>query len=254
MGTPSVRRSLLALALGFLAAVVVLELAAAPALRPPHQADNQARVLAIPGVAKMVHGAQVDPTELTQVAARQHRPTPLALPAQALLDGLLLVTAAAAALPALLSRRNVTRGAGLGSFIASLAILLGGIAVAVAAIGRLRYLAALYLSPPFGTLSYLLLYGSFRRGAALLTLSVLLALKVGAGIIFVRAYPTALAKRGMAGLALTSVGATVVTAFCYALAPSSLAGVTDALAAAIAAIVAVLWAGVILSGSVRRLA
>ena len=249
-----VRRSLLAGALGILAVVVVLEVVAGPALRPTRDAHNEARVLAIPGVSAMIRGAQVDPTELAHVAARQHQPTPLALPAQALLDGLLLVAAAAVALPQFLPRRDAARGVRLGSFVLSLVILLAGIAVVVTAIERLRDLTALYLSPPYGTLSYLLLDGSFRRGASLLALTALLALKLLAFVLLVRAFPRAVARRGVAALALTSVATMVVTAFCLALAPSTLGGIGDALAASIAALVAILWAGVIVSGSVRRLA
>jgi hypothetical protein len=151
------------------------------------------------------------------------------------------------------TRGDVTRGARLGSFFLSLAILLVSIAVAVAAIARLRYLVALYLSPPWGTLSEVLLYGSFRRSAALVALTVLMALKVGACALVLRAFPRAAAKRGLGGLALTSVGATVVATLCYALAPASRGAIADALAAAVIALAALLWAGVIVSGSVRRL-
>ncbi len=68
-----------------------------------------------------------------------------------------------------------------------------------------------------------------------------------------RAFPRAAAERGLGGLALTSVGATVVITLCYALAPTALATIIDALSASVVALVALLWAGVIVSGSVRRL-
>jgi len=264
----AVGRPVLAASLALLAVTIVLEIGAGAALRPARQAHHQAEVLAIPGVPTLIHGVAVDPTELAQVAARQHQPSPLALPSQALIDALLLVSVAGLALPRLLPRARpapeaapeaagraggARRGGGLGSFLLSLAILLVSIAVAVVAIARLRYLVALYLSPPLGTLSYLLLYGSFRRGAALLTLTALMVLKVAACLLVWRAFPRAAAKRGLGGLALTSVAATVVTTACYALAPTSLGTIVDALAAAVVAVVALLWAGVIVSGSVRRL-
>jgi hypothetical protein len=249
--------------LALLVVIVILEIVAGAALRPARQAHNRAEVLAIPGVQTMIHGVALDPTELAQVAANQHQPSPLALPSQALIDGLLLVSVAGLALPRLLPRARsapaatsragaVNQGARLVSFLLSLAILLVSIAVAVASIARLRYLVALYLSPPLGTLSYLLLYGSFRRGAGLLALTGLMVLKVGACLLVWRAFPRA-AKRGVGGLAITSVGATVATTICYALAPTSLGTIVDALAAGVVALVALLWAGVIVSGSVRRL-
>jgi len=250
---PPTRGSLLALAVALLAIVVGLELVAAGALRPPSQAHHEAAVLAIPGVSGMIKSAQLDPTELSQVAGEQHHPTPLSLPAQALLDGLLLVCVAAVALPQLRSRRPLAQGVRVALFVVSLAILLVGIVVVVAAIARLRYLTALYRSPSAGTLSYLLLYGSFPRGATLAVLSVLLSLKLAAFALLAVSLPRALSRRGIGGLAVTSVATMVVTAFCLALAPSTLGNITDALAASIAALVAVLWAGVSVSGLVRRL-
>jgi hypothetical protein len=235
------------LALGLLMAAVLAEIVAGPALRPGPSAD----ALAIPGVAAMAQQAQVDPTEIAQVAARQHPPVPLALPAQALLDGLLLLSAAVLAVPRVVPRQDVARGTRLALFVGSLALLLVAVAVGVAAIARLRYLVALYLSPPFGTLSYFLLFGSSRRGASLVVLSVVLVVRVGACLAFLRAFP---GRRPIAALAITSTAATVVTAVCYAWVPNSLASITDALAAAVVALLAAIWAAMVVSGSVRRLA
>jgi hypothetical protein len=248
-----VRRSLLALALGLLAAVVIFELAAGATLRSSLGPQQEAQVLAMPGVAGMIHDAELDPGEVTQVAASRHQSSPLALPAHALIDGLLLVCVSAVAVPRLLPGRDIGRRARFGSFLASLAILLAGIWVVVVGVARLRFRVALYLSPPVGTLSYLLLYRSFPQSGSLVALSLLMALKVAACVTLFQAFPRTASQRGIAALAVTSLAVTVVTAFCYALAPPSLAGITDALAAALAALAAVLWAGIIVSGSVRRL-
>ncbi|MDQ1377054.1 MAG: hypothetical protein QOE15_1227 [Acidimicrobiaceae bacterium] len=247
------RRPLLLVALVLLAAVVIFELAAGPLVRPSQGSPPEAEVLAIPGVAGMIHDAQLEPGEVTQVAAGRHRASPGALRAQALIDGLLLVCVLALALPRLVPGRDVTRRARLGSFIASLAILLAGIWVLVAGVARLRHLVALYLSPPFGTLSYLLLDASFPRSGSLVAISVLMALKVAACVALFRSDPRVASQRGIAGLAVSSLAVTVLTVFCYSLAPPSLGNVTDALATAVVAAVAVLWAGIIVSGSVRRL-
>ncbi len=249
-----VRRGLLTLALVLLGAVVVVDLVAGSALRPSRSANHGREVLALPGVAAMAPDAQIDPTEITQVAGRQHQPAPLAISAQALMDGLLLVAAAALALPRVIPRRNMTRYSRLSSFLVALAILLAGIAVAVRAIARLRFLDALYISPPAGTLSYLLLYGSFRRVGSLVALTGLVVLKLAAVAALYWGYPRSASERGLAGLALTSVAATVAVTGAYALVPAPVDSITDALAAAAVALAAILWAGVIVSGSVRRLA
>jgi hypothetical protein len=239
-------------ALGLLVVVVGLELVGA-ALRPPHRPHPVADVMAVPGVATMVRGAQIDPSELAQVAATPAAHSPAAFPAMALLDALLLVVVAGAGLPRLVAR-EVARTARFGSFAASLAVLLVGIAVVVAAIARLRFLTALYLSPPFGTLTYLLRYGTFARPAALVALALVMAAKAGACVALARSGVRSSIGRGAAGLAVTSLVAVVVTAACYACAPPAIVPITDALAAAVAGLAAIGWAGVIVSGTVRRLA
>jgi hypothetical protein len=243
----------LLIAFGLLAVVVILELAAGPLFRPGTSGDTEAQVLAIPGVSGMIRGAQIDPTELKGVAGARHRPAPSAFAAQALIDGLLLLEFLTIARPRLVAIRWVSRRGRLFSFLGSLAILLVGIVVVVGAIARLRYLAALYLSPPVGTLSYLLLYGSFRRSDVLVALTLVMILKAVVSLVLSRARLSTPAWRGVMGLALTSLAATVVTAICYSWASVSLGNLTDALAASIAAMAAVLWAGILVSGSVRRL-
>ena len=247
------RRGLLLLSLVFLSAVVVVELVAGAALRPVRSAHPVADVLALPGVPALVHDAQADPGEMAQVAARQPRQGPLAVPSQALLDGLLLVAAVAVAAPRLVRGPALARAAPLTSFLLSLAILLGGIVVVVKDIARLRALLALYLSPPFGTLSYLLLYGSSPRRGALAVLAGLMILKLAAAASFFLAFPRASSDRGVVALALTSVAATAAAALAYATSSSARAPISDALAAAVIALVAIVWAGMILSGTVRRL-
>ncbi|MDQ1428273.1 MAG: hypothetical protein QOK39_1749 [Acidimicrobiaceae bacterium] len=248
-------RSRLLAAVGLLAVVVVLELVAGPALRPAPPAAGGGAVLAIPGVAAMIQRAQADPTEITHVAAAAHPYAPLALSANAALDALLLLAVVTGGLARLLADRNVTRSVRNVSFAGSFAVLLAAMVVAVGAIGRLRYLAALYLSAPVGTLSYLLLYGTFSRPRSLFVLSVLLALKVAACLaLYVGAGgPRAPATGAVAGLALTSLAASVVTAVCYSWAPVTLAPITDAVAAATVALAAVVWAAVFVSNTMRRL-
>jgi hypothetical protein len=271
-----VTRSRLLAAVLLLAVVVVLELAAGPTLRPAPPAQGGGAVLAIGGVAAMIQGAQADPTEITQVAAAAHPYAPLALSAHAALDALLLLAVVTGGLARLLPGRNVTRPVRNVSFAGSLAVLLAAMVVAVGAIGRLRYLAALYLSPPVGTLSYLLLYGSFSRQRSLLVLSVLLALKVAAclalyagtgasgapaggpraaagGLGAPAGGPRAPAVGAVPGLAFTSLAASVITAICYSWAPVTLAPITDGVAAATVALAAVVWAAVLVSNTMRRL-
>jgi hypothetical protein len=218
-------------------AMVVAELVAGPILAPPARSHADTDALAVPGVAAMVHAGQVDPSEVAHVAATEHPRAPLAPAALALIDALLLVTLA---LPA---RRL--------SLVGRLAVVIGGMAVAVAAIARLRFLVALYLSPPFGTLSYLLLYGSFRRRDALV---VVVALAAARAAVYV-ALPRTTAGRpdadALFAVAIASLAASVVTVVCYSWAPVTLVSITDAAAAAAVALTAVVWAGIGIGRALR---
>lgn len=246
-------RGTLVVALVLLAAVLLAEILGAVFLKPPLQAHNETTVLAERGVSRMLQGVPVDPSELAQVAHRQHQPAPLVFLSLALLDGLVLVGGLAVAAPDLRPVDARGRSHRLSAFLPSLAVLLGGVAVVVVAIGRLRLLAGWYLSPPYGTLDYLLEYGVFRRGAALALLALLMALKLVAMAIFGRHRPRAVLRRGVPGLVLTSMAAMLVTVASYGMASSSTGNLADAFAAAVVALATVFWAGVIVSGSVRRL-
>ncbi|MGH9126027.1 MAG: hypothetical protein ACRDZ8_15070 [Acidimicrobiales bacterium] len=246
-------RGTLVVALVLLAAVLIAEILGAVFLKPPLQAHHETSVLAERGVSRMLQGVPVDQSELAQVAHRQHQPAPLVFLSLALLDGLVLVGGLAVAAPQLGPVDARGRSHRLSAFLPSLAVLLGGVAVVVIAIGRLRLLAGWYLSPPYGTLDYLLAYGVFRRSAALALLALLMVLKLVAMAIFGRHRPRAVLRRGMPGLVLTSMAAMLVTVASYGMASSSTGSLADAFAAAVVALAAIFWAGVIVSGSVRRL-
>jgi len=249
---PSHKASLV-LALLLLAAVVAAEILAAVLLRPGRMAHADTAVLAEPGVSRMLQGVAVDPRELAQVARQQHQPAPLVFLALALLDGLVLIGGLALAVPQLRPASAERPPRRLSAFIPSLAVLLAGVAVVVTAIARLRLLAAVDLSPPYGTLDYLLTYGQFRRRAVLIALAVLVAVKLVAFAIFGRRSPRAALRRGVPALVVTSMAAMVVAAACIAQASSSTGNLADAFAAAVVALTAIVWSAVIVSGSVRRL-
>jgi hypothetical protein len=182
------------------------------------------------------------------VALRRANPSPpgLALPHLALLDGLVLFALALVASTLVLSARLQGRLQGLASLIVAVLGLLAGLKLLLLAFGKLVLMAGLFLSPPFGTVTYLALYGFFDRPGAAVVLGLLLLLKVGAVVCLGLAHQRFLAIKRLMALLATSLLANVLIAFLHGLPPGILVSITDALGALIIDVLALVWAVVML--------
>jgi hypothetical protein len=112
-------------------------------------------------------------------------------------------------------------------------LILGGLALLIAVITLLTVMVGLFLAAPFGTLVYMAIYGFFNRGGASVTLSLLMALKVGFVLSLVMAQQRFLQNKGLILLILTSFAATMITGFFHGVVPLFLVSITDAIAAII---------------------
>ena len=111
-------------------------------------------------------------------------------------------------------------------------------------------MVTLLLAFPFGTIAYLIIWGSFPRGEAAAVLALLMFLKLVFAGTLVAAQPRFVQNKGLVALVLTSLVANVVVAFLHALVPGVLVSILDAVAAIVVAIVAIVWAIVLLIGSI----
>lgn len=230
----------LVLAVMLIGAAVALDATSAVVLGPPHQADRATIVLAEPQVSALVAGITVDPAEVQQEAAGHRQPPGLAIVDQALIDGLLLVTVA------FWARRRVPRVA--HEVVSVAGFLVGGLLAAIA-LGRLTYLVGMYMSPPYGTLDYLVLFGFFDRAGSMAVLTAVMILKLASCVALFLAGRVPSQKGGpnriVAALAVTSLLSTVLIAFSYAVVPETLMSMTDAMAGAVVAVAAIVWSVVL---------
>lgn len=176
-------------------------------------------------------------------------PPGLGVPYLALLDGLLLFIVVLMGLPLLLPDRLHAKLQGIATLIVSLLVLLGGIALIFVAFALLMMMVALLMAAPFGTLAYFAIYGQFATGSAQAVLSTLLLLKLVGAVCLVLAHQRFLQNKGLVFLILTSLIGNLVVSFLHALVPTPLVSITDAAAAIIVAILAVIWALLLLIGS-----
>lgn len=185
-----------------------------------------------------------------ELAALGAGPPGFGVPLLALLDGLVLFTFGLMGLSLLLPSGLHAKVQGIATLVASLLLVLGGIALVFMILALLILMVSLLLAPIFGTAAYVALYGSFARGRAAGILSALMLLKLAAAACLVFAHPRFLQNKGLVLLLLTSLLAHVITAFLHGFPPLLLVSITDAIAGLISAVLAVVWGLVLLIGSI----
>lgn len=249
------RRPLLVIALVLMAIVVILEIGAFIGLDPGRDAGRGAEVLEVPGLTELlvqsgIDPAGVDPDQIQATADANPEPPGLAIPTQALVDGLLLFTVVLMSLPLLFPERVTGRAQGIATLIVAVVVILVGILVVVAAVAKLVLMVTLFLAPPFGTIAYFALFGFFPKGTALAVLSTLMALKLAFCVVLFLAQQRFAQNKGLVLLVLTALATNVVITFLHGIVPSVLVSITDAIAAIVVGVIAVVWAVVMLIGAI----
>jgi hypothetical protein len=168
----------------------------------------------------------------------------------ALVDGGLLFTVVLMGAGLVVPERIHGRVQGMATLVFSVLLLLTAIGLLVAAIARLMLMVTLLLAVPFGTIAYLIGWGFFPRGQAAALLSLLMLLKfVFAGSLLL-AQQRFLQNKGLVALTLTSFACTILAAFLHGLVPLVLVSILDGVAAIVIAVVGIVWAAVLLVGSI----
>ncbi len=247
-GVQVLRRPLFLIALALLALAVLAELGSL-ALVPGAPATGGMEAL-VGGDAEMREALEELSGEERRALLDQPKPPGLAIAYLALLDGVLLFSVGLMGASLLVPERVHGRLQGALTLVFALLILLGGIALVVAAIALLILMLSLLLAAPFGTLAYLALYGFFDRSGAAVVLGVVMALKLGFAVCLVLAHQRFLQNRGLVLLIVTSLIGNVVIGFLHGFVPGFLVSITDALAAIVVAVLALLWALFFLIGSI----
>lgn len=195
-------------------------------------------------------GSPVKTEDLRQLRADNPPPPGQGVAALALIDGLVLFTVLLMAAALVVPERVQARAQGLVTFVVTLTILVSGLVLFLRLIVELAVMLGLLLSIPFGTLIYLVIYGSFDRGAAAVALGLVMSLKLGFSVCLILAHQRYLELKGLVLIILTSLVATVAVSFLHGLVPGFLVSVTDAVAGIVASVLALVWAVVMLAFSI----
>jgi len=173
----------------------------------------------------------------------------LGIPYSPLLDGLLFFTVLLIAVGLLLPERLTGRIQGVATLVVSLFVAILSVVLVLAAVAALIEMLTLLVAVPFGTIVYLILFGTFNRSGAAIALSLIMTLKLAFAVLLVLAHQRFLENKGLVLLILTSLAATLAISFLQGLVPGFLVSVTDAIAAILVGILALVWAVWFLLGS-----
>ena len=252
------RRPFFIVAIVLIGLVVLIELGSSLVLRADEASEAALREAVEVELADELAGLNAAQREqriqqrVNQLQARraEEGSTPgLGIPYLALIDTLVLFTVILMGAGLLLPERVHGRIQGIVTLVVSIIVIIVGIILIIVALLLLILMLALLFAVPFGTLVYLAIYGFFNRGGAATTLSLLMLLKIGFAVCLVIAHQRFLQNRGLVLIVLTSLVAGIVVSFLHGFVPLILVSIADAIAAIIIGIIAVIWAIVLLVGS-----
>jgi hypothetical protein len=147
-------------------------------------------------------------------------------------------------------RAIVSRVQGVVTLVLSIIGIIVAIVFIFASIGLVVLMLALLMSPPFGTIAYFVVWGTFDTASARLILGLDMTLKlVGVGMIAV-SNPAFLKNKGFLLLMACSLGATFVLGLLQTIPPTFLVSITDAVGAIISGVIALVWMIILLVGAV----
>jgi len=181
--------------------------------------------------------------------AGEEHPPGLAIPYMAVIDGLLLYSVILMTV-AIFSRELAGRAQGIIGLIIALIGLLGLLGMLVAAITLLMVMVSLLMALPFGPLAYLAIFGHFATGLASSFLAIIMTLKIAFGICLLLAQQAFIKNKSLVILFLLSIVCSLLVSFLQGFPPGILVSITDAIAAIIIAVLALIWVIILLFGSV----
>ncbi|MEM7077162.1 MAG: hypothetical protein AAF513_00915 [Pseudomonadota bacterium] len=139
---------------------------------------------------------------------------------------------------------------GIIAFFYFLILLIAALILIFVAVGMLLLMISLIMAVPFGFLAYLGAFADFEVGSANATLGVILLLKYLSAVLLVLAQQRFLTMKGLILLVVVSIVMNLIVAFLQGFPPGIFASVTDAIAAIVVAVVALVWAALSFIGSI----
>jgi len=173
-----------------------------------------------------------------------------AIPAMALLDGLIFFAMLVIGIALLVPERVQSKVQGIATIIVAVILLLTCIAKIFMNLAMLFLMIGLLLAIPFGTIVYLAVWGSFDTTSATVALSLIFLLKIIFAVCLVVSQQRFLENKGLVLIILTSFVANLIVTFLYGLVPNFLVHITDEVAAIVVCILAAIWIVIYLIGGV----
>lgn len=164
----------------------------------------------------------------------------------AFLDSFVFYITLLISLAMIIPERLQGRVQGCATIVVSFLGCLGTIFAIITCLIMLIIMVTLLLAPIFGTIAYLAIYGHFDRSGAAVTLSLIMALKIGFVVCLVLAHQRFLQNKGLVLIVLTSLLANLIISFLHNFVPGILVSITDAIGAIVVGILAVIWAIILL--------
>ncbi|TLH63945.1 hypothetical protein [Mycolicibacterium phocaicum] len=201
------------------------------------------------GADFLVQAAKLDLEEMPS-SSGVVEPPGRGIPYMALVDGILFYTLALMGVSLIVPERIHGRIQGIATIVGSILLIIGAIILAIIAFVELLVMVALFMSPPFGTLAYLAVWGFFSTGDASMLNGLLMFLKIVVCVLLLLAHQRFLQNKGLVLMLLTSLVCGVVLSFLHGLVPIILVSIIDNIAAIVFAVIAIIWGIILLIGSI----
>lgn len=168
----------------------------------------------------------------------------------AFLDGLLLFTVVMLGLSLIMDLRLYGRIQGIVTLVVTFFWVVGAFFMALLALAKLFLMFGLFVAAPFGTIAYLALWGSFPKSQAAAILALLLLLKIVFAVLLILSQPKFLKVTGLVLLLVVSVLLQIILGLIHGFLPGPLVSIGDQFWALVTVVVALIWALVMLIGSI----
>lgn len=171
-------------------------------------------------------------------------------------DMILFFTVLMMTLPLVIPPQRVANMQGIASLIVGLFVTFFSVMLIVKVLVMLWLMITLLLAIPFGTLIYLVKFGHFEVTTAANIMSILMTLKIILAAAIVIAHELFLQNKGLVLMIATSLSVMILISFLHNFPPVLFVSITDAVAAIVVSVIAILWAiRFIISGvsGIRRL-
>ncbi|MEM7118967.1 MAG: hypothetical protein AAF614_41500 [Chloroflexota bacterium] len=136
------------------------------------------------------------------------------------------------------------------TIIFAILLIIAAIVAIYIALAKLFFMVALLFSFPFGTIAYLIIFGSFPREAMGTVLSFLFFLKILFVVVLLIAQQRFVENKGLVIFMLVSFVGNIIVLFLHSFVPRILVSITDAIAAIVVGIVTVILALVLGLGAI----